>query len=1210
MEPNMQSGEEDEYGSTYSQSSSANNVNRQQQPKKRRADDHRSSSVSSTSRARASMAGSDVSGTLNASMPLAAHGITGPSPTSSLRHGTSDNTGSDVPRHAPIVARNNAHNNTRGRNNRHPANPLGAFGASTSVSDDEADVNSSQISSGSVMMTDYGTRALEAMIMTFQPTGPSRRTSALPNAFAGGGGSITSSANNAASLNDEYDDVYDDESLPMIERHRLMHARAARRQSKATGVSMADMPEPVRRNERRHPTHRNSLAGNVAGNTSNGGYERNGSVQPPRVIRPPIAPVIRNNGIAGAVPLLPLAPQQQPPPPQRDGDGFQVPNMPAQDGDNAQRGVPQNDFDEFMVNGNQGNNANQRDGVIAINRIDTMVSHLLPIMAAQSSIARFMAMQRVIYRLGNNMAPPPNPMEDRAVFDEFEVAEMIDANQLLNMTRDTMERVMLTNQGEMLSAFTSVSEAPGIDEATKTQYRAYAVQCMGLIKKAVGMLITDTTFHDNDFVDEARNLLQMFNPQDAAFDKLNLLRTLLTFSNALRKDRYKRGPQSGMLYKEQYTVDGKPTRYWRPAKLIKTYVNEFTQDRLDQQLFVDVNNNVGMRNAIERHFEACDEKQLETMIPARGIFSFRNGIYNSNDNTFLLYTAPSFYHKYHYQTYAYNYFPMSDFNPAGFDAVNTGKYDFDTHGCTFSPIDKWAWHAHNCPPTHWSKQTLAYVTPFINAQQWPFEVMIVFLYALGRSQHEVGVDDQEQWSVLTSGIAGTGKSGVLNYLLEVFPFLFTGQLTSNMQDTFGLASFITPEHEMAKHIVFVTDMLDKLGISWDELKNMASNERVSSASKGDNEPRYVDRWSAPMWFCMNADFFNLPLDQMEAFLRRFPIFSVKHRPCGDAPGPIGYRRNMGDFIKVTHLAYHEWRRRLHMIRRQLQPGQPMPSNIWDHLPHYFVQQWHRIVKNKYSACEYLLSPAWFRKSPTNAANILTVSTICKGFKQWMRKEKPTSKEELPRQAEMSKYIRLCFREESNLRIGNVTDNFSGIRYESEEYVVGYEFAPNEAYEALLADLTGGGAEASRMDMDSSTSGVSEMNNPSSSSNTRPPVSKRTAIAKQSAASVRVNNTPAKRSTSVLMQQGMERSDEDETLAPTRAIPQIIPPIRRRKTRRASPSNTQDYSQQGDESDANSSPQQQDEDASIMMRPRKKKTPLLSSPIRVLRLDAMEMSDEE
>jgi phage/plasmid-associated DNA primase len=142
-----------------------------------------------------------------------------------------------------------------------------------------------------------------------------------------------------------------------------------------------------------------------------------------------------------------------------------------------------------------------------------------------------------------------------------------------------------------------------------------------------------------------------------------------------------------------------------------------------------------------------------------------------------------------------------------------------------------------------------------------------WLYALcGRLFHDVGDMDDWQVALFIRGVAGSGKSSILNVLKLIYEADDLGQLMSDGQKDFS------DEHLLGKNIVMANDIDKKCNMSATRVNSMISGETLSVNRK--HKTALNMKWVAPMALASNS---QPPWDDVAGNLtRRFVIMKFNN----------------------------------------------------------------------------------------------------------------------------------------------------------------------------------------------------------------------------------------------------------------------------------------------------------------------------------------------
>ena len=150
----------------------------------------------------------------------------------------------------------------------------------------------------------------------------------------------------------------------------------------------------------------------------------------------------------------------------------------------------------------------------------------------------------------------------------------------------------------------------------------------------------------------------------------------------------------------------------------------------------------------------------------------------------------------------------------------------------------------------------------LRAQKWTKGVCLWFHILLGRMRWAVGAFDNWQVALYFKGLAGNGKSFIMDILSLPYEKGDIGQLSTNVEVTFGLSAFYE------SLIVLGRDMGEKLQLPQTCFNSMVTGELISIARKFQNP--ISQRWKSQLAFAGNV----LPgyTDKDFSFSRRMLMF--------------------------------------------------------------------------------------------------------------------------------------------------------------------------------------------------------------------------------------------------------------------------------------------------------------------------------------------------
>lgn len=309
-------------------------------------------------------------------------------------------------------------------------------------------------------------------------------------------------------------------------------------------------------------------------------------------------------------------------------------------------------------------------------------------------------------------------------------------------------------------------------------------------------------------------------------DTNDFQRLVLFLLDAAMEHRYRK---YGEWMYEPVTVDGVDVHAWRPACLISEFVTRSLPKETCWDMWKAATKS-GMKNmaAATEYLTKCQDYQLPTLVKQRGVYSFRNGVYFTEEDRFHCFATDG---------------PLSD-------QIVACKF-FDM---TFEP------HAGD-----WRDIPTPHFDGIPRFQEWDDATTEWLFVFAGRLLYAVG--ELDGWQV-TPFFKGVGSSGKSTLLLKVFRYFYeaadVGILSNNIERTFGISAF----HD--KYLVLGPEIRSDFKMDQAEYQSMSSGEAVQVNVKHQTA-RAVDEWRAPIAFAGNEvpDF----ADSGGAVQRRTPVFN-------------------------------------------------------------------------------------------------------------------------------------------------------------------------------------------------------------------------------------------------------------------------------------------------------------------------------------------------
>lgn len=383
-----------------------------------------------------------------------------------------------------------------------------------------------------------------------------------------------------------------------------------------------------------------------------------------------------------------------------------------------------------------------------------------------------------------------------------------------------------------------------------------------------------------------------FLPPEAEGETTPLIRLKIFILNDALRMGYRKYRNNFMCRIESHSPDGTvlPTCAWKAVYTFEEYVQKLTKRRLtNQDVWLDINSGTGISNAesICKWLQFSHDVEIPWLEPDRHVFSFRNGVFLAKDEKFILYENMHLF-------YAGNQYPVACKH---FDMV-------------FNPMWLTVTDPRNIPtPAMEEVFDTQHLSP--DVRRWTYALLGRLLYNV----HEL--DDWQVFPFL-KGLAGTGKSSILNFIRMIYERHDVGTISNMIETQFGLGQIA------GKFIAIADDVRSSFRMDQSDFQNMASGNATLVAVKN-KDPFVVEPWTTPVLYSGNeSPGFH---DNSGSYGRRMAVIAFLYtvtRPDGSLPQRLA--DEMGAFIAKANMQYRN------MIRRHGQRG------IWTILPEEFKIQ--------------------------------------------------------------------------------------------------------------------------------------------------------------------------------------------------------------------------------------------------------------------------------
>jgi len=395
------------------------------------------------------------------------------------------------------------------------------------------------------------------------------------------------------------------------------------------------------------------------------------------------------------------------------------------------------------------------------------------------------------------------------------------------------------------------------------------------------------------------------------------------------------------------TVRRIPTRCWKEHCKLEAFINRQCDKENNFRYWKTLTGSRDMTKRLVDHF--CSPSGGESEFPELQVnrywFAFANGIYDCEQQQFYFYDeAHMLPQKAGVSWACVNLFEDVEFN------VNI----MDDSVASLEEI-------------------LKVPTPVLDSifthQQMDSEIIKWFHVFFGRMFYPLHQFDKWQVVAFIKGVAGTGKSTLGNLLLSIFPMDLVGNLSSNIEEQFGLAA-------IADCLMWIClEVKSNFKLPLNDLQSMISGELVQIAAKF-KDARTV-KWSAPGMMFGN----EVPpwKDIAGALMRRFVLFMFEQK-VDESKVNSGLldqlRKELGTIIPKVTMIY----------RAVAFAGEH--SDIWHHLPEYFKLTRRKFLTSTSPIATFLDETTQFKKENTGYTKLQEFSNH---FVEWMKQNRPADK---------------------------------------------------------------------------------------------------------------------------------------------------------------------------------------------------------------------------
>lgn len=326
----------------------------------------------------------------------------------------------------------------------------------------------------------------------------------------------------------------------------------------------------------------------------------------------------------------------------------------------------------------------------------------------------------------------------------------------------------------------------------------------------------------------------------------------------------------GSVYEQIYTDSEQghlPTHAWREVSTVEEFVYNSVQKEVNYQQWLNLTHRSNTaKSMIEYLSKSKADSEFPFLTPDRTVTAWRNGLYMADQRRFIPYDVVQ--------------------QEVDTNVVACKYYDYEFYDAP-TPEGRDGWYQLPTPVFE----------SIMSFQDLPKEAKMMMYVMIGRMRYPLGQYDRWQVVPFIKGMAGTGKSTIGKYILEMFEFADIGVMSSNIEEKFGLAGI------MDKFAWICLEVKRNFALAQSEFQSMISGEHMSIPVK--NQTAKTTLWSSPGFLCGNE--MAKWVDAAGSMSRRLYIWEF-YNIVRDADPTLEPRlkAELGVFIRKVNEAYREF----------------------------------------------------------------------------------------------------------------------------------------------------------------------------------------------------------------------------------------------------------------------------------------------------------------